>query len=101
MSEPILSPDDSTPNRPRGARKAWIRRDPPDDPIEAIFFLLDRIERVYSLHIMKDITRLYQAATVAQPGPQILRQIGKKIEESRSTADITRLILREHWTTVA
>jgi hypothetical protein len=101
MDEAILPPDDPQPKHRGATRTAWIRRQPPDDPIERIFFLLDRIDRVYSLHIMKDLEQLYHAAHAAQPGPGTLRQIGKEIANARGTAGITRVLLRELWTTVA
>ena len=101
MGEPILSPDDPQPKRRGATRTGWIRRQPPVDPIERIFFLLDRIDRVHSLYIMKDLEKLYHAAHAAQPGPGTLRQIGKEIAEARSAAGITQTLLRELWTTVA
>jgi site-specific recombinase XerD len=34
MGNPILSPDDPQPNKPRASRTAWIRREPPADATE-------------------------------------------------------------------
>jgi len=57
----------SQPKNPRASRTAWIRREPPADAIDRVLFLLERIDRVYSLFIMRDLGRLYEAAGAARP----------------------------------
>ncbi len=97
MGEPILSPDDPQPKKPRASRTAWIRRDPPADATDRLFFLLERIDRVYSLFIMRDLKLLYHAGTAARPSAHVLRGVRRQFSHAKSTADITVLLLHEAW----
>jgi hypothetical protein len=97
MAEPILSPDDPQPKKPRASRTAWIRREPPADATDRLFFLLERIDRVYSLFIMQDLKRLYQAAGEARPSAHVLRQVRQQVGHAKSTAEITVLLLHDAW----
>jgi hypothetical protein len=101
MDEAILPPDDPQPKRPRPSRTAWIRREPPADATDRLFFLLERIDRVYSLFIMQDLKRLYQAAGEARPSAHVLRQVRKEFGHAKSTAAITVLLLHDAWQAAA
>lgn len=95
MSEPSLSP--GAPEPKRGSRAAWIRRQPPQDPSDRVLFLLERMDRVYSLFIMRDLSRLFHAVREARPSATLLRHWRKEFESAGSTAQITRQLLREVW----
>jgi hypothetical protein len=97
MSEPILSPDDPQPKKPRASRTAWIRREPPADATDRLFFLLERIDRVYSLFIMRDLNLLYHAGAEARPSAHVLRAVRKEFGHAKSTAEITVLLLHDVW----
>jgi hypothetical protein len=97
MDDPILSPDDPQPKKPRASRTAWIRREPPADATDRLFFLLERIDRVYSLLIMRDLKLLYQAAAEARPSAHVLREVRKEFGHAKSTAEITVLLLHDAW----
>jgi hypothetical protein len=101
MGDPILPPDDPQPKTPRASRTAWIRREPPADATDRLFFLLERIDRVYSLFIMRDLKLLYQAGAAARPSPHVLREIRKEFGHAKSTAEITVVLLHDVWLEVA
>jgi hypothetical protein len=92
MSDPIPEP-----TKPRPSRTAWIRREPPADATDRLFFLLERIDRVYSLLIMRDLKLLYQAAGEARPSAHVLRALRKAFGDAKSTAEITVLLLHDAW----
>jgi len=96
MAENSLSPGDPEPNHGE-RRTSWIRRHPPEDPSDRVLFLLERMDRVYSLFIMRDLSRLFGAVREARPSATLLRHWRKEFEDARSTAQITRHLLREVW----
>jgi hypothetical protein len=97
MDEPILSPDDPQPKKPRASRAAWIRRELPADATDRLFFLLERIDRVYSLFILRDLQLLYHAGASARPSTHVLRAVRKQFGHAKSTAEITVLLLHDAW----
>lgn len=97
MGDPILSRDDRQPKKPRASRTAWIRREPPAAAADRLFFLLERIDRVYSLLIMRDLKLLYQAGAEARPSTHVLREVRKSFGHAKSTAEITVLLLHDAW----
>ena len=81
----------------RASRTAWIRREPPADATDRLFFLLERIDRTYSLFIMRDLKLLYQAGAAARPSPDVLRGVRRQFGHAKSTAEITVLLLHDAW----
>ena len=97
MTDPILSPGDPEPKRGRSSRAAWIRRPLPEDPSDRVLFLFERMNHVWKLFIMGDLTHLHYALREARPSPTLLRHWRKEFANARSNAQITCLILREAW----
>jgi len=97
MADHSLAPDDRQPEGRRASRTAWIRREPPADATDRLFFLLERIDRVYSLFIMRDLERLYHASAEARPSAQLLRELRKQVGHAKSTAEVTVLLLHDAW----
>jgi hypothetical protein len=97
MGEPILSPDDPQPKRRRPSRTPWIHRELPADPLDRVLFLFERIERAYSLFIMRDLGHLYYAIEAAQPSPIMRRQWRKEFRHARGSSQVVDMMLGEAW----
>jgi hypothetical protein len=96
MGEPILPSDDPQPKR-RPSRLPWIHRELPSDPLDRVLFLFERIERAYSLFIMRDLQHLYYAIEAAQPSPTMLRQWRKEFRHARGSSQVVDMMLGEAW----
>lgn len=74
MSDSGLSVPSDTP-QPK------TNRDLPDDPVDRIFFLLQRLDRRIHRLILKDLGRVHEALGLAHLSPSLLRQVRKDLGE--------------------
>ncbi len=87
--------DTSLPDPARSAKTPWLYRDPPLDPVERAFFLLERIDRTLRRYVDPDLGRLHAALRDADPPPGVRRQLAKELAELGRSGEMLQLFARE------